>query len=122
MTVPSDGRLVSYEFRVEQLSGDPTQYQSLVYAWDAVNSRATGPALYTSASGTFDNVGGDRIGGGRVGLGADAGAESLTAPGGVTQPSALGIGGRVPSRGGELNGAGWGHPAFRPSWGAWGGS
>jgi hypothetical protein len=58
LTVPSDGRLVSYEFRVEQLSGDPTQYQSLVYAWDAVNSRATGPALYTSAAGTFDNVGG----------------------------------------------------------------
>jgi len=58
LTVPGDARLVSYEFRVEQLSLAPTQYQSSVYLWDTINLRATGSSLYTSSASTFDFIGG----------------------------------------------------------------
>lgn len=57
LTVPRDARLVSYEFWVDQLTLDPTQYRSQVYLWDTVNDHATGPALYTSAAQTFDYTG-----------------------------------------------------------------
>lgn len=57
VTVPSDARLVSYSFRVDQLSVDPTQYRSQVYLWDALNSVAVGTPLYTSGSLNFDYTG-----------------------------------------------------------------
>jgi hypothetical protein len=57
LTVPLDARLVSYEFRVDQLSTTSTQYRSQVYLWDTVNDRATGAPLYTSADQTFDFTG-----------------------------------------------------------------
>ena len=58
LTVPGDARLVSYEFRVQQLTQEPTQYRSRVYRWDMDSSRATGSPLYSSPSSTLNPGGG----------------------------------------------------------------
>ncbi len=58
LTVPGDSRLVSYEFRVEQLSLEPTQYRSRVYLWHTGTLRAEGEPLYISTASTFPYIGG----------------------------------------------------------------
>jgi autotransporter-like protein len=40
--------LSSMTFQLNNQSGGPAQYQAFVYAWDATNSRITGPALFAS--------------------------------------------------------------------------
>lgn len=49
VTVPAgEGFLASFSFQIND-QGNVLPFQAAVYAWDAVNSRATGPALYLSA-------------------------------------------------------------------------
>lgn len=49
ITVPAgEGFLASFSFQIND-QGNVLPFQGAVYAWDAVNARATGPALYLSA-------------------------------------------------------------------------
>lgn len=55
LEVPAvDSTLVSFDFRVDQYSAESTTYTASVYAWDAVNSRATGAPLFQSPSRSLD--------------------------------------------------------------------
>jgi len=45
---PGEGALTSFSFQIND-QGNVLPFQGAVYAWDAVNARATGSALYLSA-------------------------------------------------------------------------
>ena len=57
VTVGERSRSLSgFSFQVQLTSGGPTTMRGLVYAWDDVNQRATGPALFQSAPVVVSNA------------------------------------------------------------------
>jgi hypothetical protein len=57
ITSPVTGNILSsFSFEIEPVSGASVNVAAYVYAWDSVNDRATGPALYTSAPVTISGA------------------------------------------------------------------
>ena len=92
VTAPADNVLESWTFYMEQSTD--TQFQGYVYAWDPVNNRATGPALFTSSvmstsdptifqPVTFNTGGVDLITGDEYVLFASSSADAQTGGGGL---------------------------------------
>lgn len=73
-TVGADTVLNSFSFFLQQDGSSATNFAAYVYAWDSANSRATGSALWSSASSTDNNEGS----GGFDEIGFNTGSLSLT--------------------------------------------
>lgn len=56
ITAPAESRLSGFTFSLKLNFFDPSRFQAAVYQWDSATSRATGPALFTSAVMTSPNT------------------------------------------------------------------
>lgn len=56
ITAPAESRLSGFTFSLRLNFFDPSQFRAAVYQWDGATSRATGPALFTSAVMTSPNT------------------------------------------------------------------